>query len=219
MNSNTLSIISISFGSFLVGGSLGLALGMSKRCELCENSYKDWKVWADWYTAEEVEVEEETDIVEEEIVEESDEDSLIAVNNDIYEDLASTYITETLGEGDTDGDNVSEPYVISRDSYENEYLDYHKENLVYFVKDEVLSDDHDEIVEQWIRVIGDEALISFGEGSDDEDVVFVRNHRMRTDFEIVREDQSYAENVLGTKEDTQEYLEAKKFFGLDVDEE
>lgn len=192
MRIDTISTIAISIGSFLIGGSLGLILS---DCDAVED------------------LEEETVEIDEEI----EEDSIIAINEDIYDeykDISSKYyIRETLSEGDTDEDRP-EPYVVSRDSYENEYLDFHKNSLVYFTEDDTLCDDHDEIIDDVDHILGPEALKSFGEGSDDEDIVYVRNIRMQCDFEIVREHMSYRENVLGISDNSEEYLEARKFFGL-----
>lgn len=112
-------------------------------------------------------------------------------------------------------EELGEPYVISRDSFENEYQDFHKESLVYFEDDDVLSDEKDEIIFDREKVIGIEALNSFGEGSDDEDIVYVRNLSLSIDYEVVREHQSYKENVLSlTDEDDQKYQDALRYFGL-----
>lgn len=233
MKIDTIATLMISAGSFLIGGSLGLALNCKacskmstielgvdvKRCSECDQCE---------YEVEEDDIlyEERDEIIEEVREDPDNQESLVDINKKIYDEdvyeeyneATSGYIHMDLSESDTDGDNI-EPYVVSRDSYENEYLSFKKESLVYFVEDDVLCDDHDDIVENREKFIGTEALNSFGENSDDEDIVYVRNFAKSMDFEIVREHQSYKENVLGIKEDTPEYKEAREFFGLDVDKE
>lgn len=229
MKIDTIATLMISAGSFLIGGSLGLALNCKacskmstielgvdiRRCSECKEAEEDNILYG-----------ERDEIIEEVREDPENQESLIDINKNIYgEDVyeeyneaTSGYIHMDLSESDTDVD-YPEPYVISRDSYENEHLSFYKESLVYFVEDDVLCDDQDSKVEDREKFIGTEALNSFGEGSDDEDIVYVRNLQKGMDFEIVREYQSYKENVLGIKEDTPEYKEAREFFGLDVDEE
>ena len=195
MKIDTICNIAIAAGSFLIGGSLGLALGGG--CDICGKRMDD-----DIFEFEE-------DIVEE-------EDSIVVVNpTDVeeYEDKASKYYV--LGSISEEGVTYQEAFVISRTSYENEYMDFHKESLVYFERDQVLIDDRDEIVDNVEHILGSEALESFGKESEDEDIVYVRNMRMQCDFEVVREHMSYKENVLGIEEETEEYREARRFFNLE----
>lgn len=216
MKVDTISTIAIAAGSFLLGGSLGLALNGCSKCSPSEmacifgkkvmdemaNNIEENKEWADSIKTV------NKDIFDDEVIEE-------------YKSTSSIYITESLDNDDNDEDvNIPITYVISRDSYENEYLDYHKESLVYFENDGVLVDDKDEIVDNVESMVSLKALRCFGEMSGDEDIVYVRNMRIRCDFEIVREHMSYKENVLGiTEEDSEEYLEARKFFNLDTEKQ
>lgn len=201
MKIDTISTIAIGLGSFLLGGSLGLALSLND-CDICRMKSEI-----------------------EEIINEPDE--LIAINKDIdeddeevfeeYEKTTSVYITESSNEDDINKVSYL-PYVISRDSYENEYRHFNKESLVYFEKDKILVDDRDDIIDNIEMILGSEALSSFGEGSEDNDIVYVRNMRIQCDFEVVREHMSYRENVLGVEddeEDSEEYLQARRFFNLE----
>lgn len=243
MKIDTISTIAISVGSFLLGSSLGLALNDCSACvNVYSPSQEMLKVDAIASEEFKNNVTEARDEIEgqmldirdqiiqharestnsvSQIVDDESHDALIAINKDIYGDdiydgydeNVSKYIQENIDESDIDEDAPSEPYVISRDSYENEYLDFHKNSLVYFTEDKILCDDQDEQIDNIDFFIGEESLMMFGEGSDDEDIVFVRNHKIQCDFEVVREHQSYKENVLGIK-DTPEYLKAREFFGL-----
>ena len=68
------------------------------------------------------------------------------------------------------------------------------ESLTYY-KDRVLTFDNDEKITDVEKYVGPDALNTFGEYEDDS--VFVRNHGMKTDFEILLDSRTYSE-VVGT---------------------
>ena len=89
-------------------------------------------------------------------------------------------------------------YVISLDTFGNENPDYDKISISYYEDDDTLADEQDEIMQEVEGTIG-EALLCFGDQSDDPDVVYVRNERLSIDYEVVRLHRSYQEAVLGIK--------------------
>jgi hypothetical protein len=91
------------------------------------------------------------------------------------------------------------PYVITIDEYQEEEQDYDKITLVYYEDDEVLVDDHDDRVDNLDYTVGPQNLHRFGMGSNDKKTVFVRNDRREADYEIVLNEGSYSEIVLGVK--------------------
>jgi hypothetical protein len=92
------------------------------------------------------------------------------------------------------------PYVIHQDEY-NENADEHNQLVwTYYAGDNILADEHDEIVTRPELVVGEPNLKRFGHGSDDTDVVFVRNERLEIDFEICRSWKSFAHEVQGLDE-------------------
>jgi len=81
------------------------------------------------------------------------------------------------------------PFVISREKYswdEEEGDDYEKITLTYYPRDRILLDDEDEVVDDIGSLVGWRNLSQFGGESGDPDVVFVRNPKLQTDFEVVR---------------------------------
>lgn len=82
-------------------------------------------------------------------------------------------------ERDTDMD---EPYVISPEEFGE--LDYEKISLTYYA-DDVLADEFDGLVENVDSIVGLESLNTFGEYEDDS--VFVRNDKLRCDYEILKD--------------------------------
>lgn len=98
---------------------------------------------------------------------------------------------------DTDDDDA--PYVISPDEF-GEFDAYRTVSMTYYA-DKVLADENDDIVEDVENTVGSESLTHFGEYEDDS--VFVRNDRLKCDFEILLDNRTY-EEVLKTKPHRQE---------------
>lgn len=71
---------------------------------------------------------------------------------------------------------------------------YRCESLTYY-NDNVLTFDNDEKITDVNKYVGPIALTSFGEYEDDS--VFVRNHDLKTDYEILRDYRRYSD-VVGT---------------------
>jgi hypothetical protein len=84
---------------------------------------------------------------------------------------------------------ANEPKVISPYDF-GEVDGYHQIELTYYA-DGTLEDDEYNIVEDGDELLGPDALNSFGEY--EEDAVFVRNDRLRTDFQILRDYRTYEE--------------------------
>lgn len=87
------------------------------------------------------------------------------------------------------------PYVISPDDF-GEEDGYETISLTYYQKNDLVTDDDDEPVENVDMVVGYESLTHFGEYEDDS--VFVRNDRLKADYEILLDDRDY-EDVLKHK--------------------
>lgn len=86
---------------------------------------------------------------------------------------------------------LDKPYTISPDEFgENE--DYQKISLTYYA-DQVLTDDLDMPLEDVEEMVGFESLDKFGEYEDDS--VYVRNDRLKCDYEILRDLQEYSEVI------------------------
>lgn len=85
----------------------------------------------------------------------------------------------------------SKPYVISPDEF-GEIEEYEKISLTYY-SDQVLADENDELVEDVEGAIGFESLTHFGEFEDDS--VFVRNDRLKCDYEILSDQRTYSDVI------------------------
>ena len=104
-----------------------------------------------------------------------------------YEDIANIY-----KEGGADNMPTSEPrepYVIEPIEF-GEIDDYKTFELTYY-EDGILEDEDYDIVKNPEEILGPDALGSFGEYEDDS--VFVRNERLRADFQILKDYRTYDE--------------------------
>lgn len=104
-----------------------------------------------------------------------------------YEGIANNY-----KEGGADNMPTSEPrepYVIEPIEF-GELDDYKTFELTYY-EDGILEDEDYDIVKNPEEILGPDALVSFGEYEDDS--VFVRNERLRADFQILKDYRTYDE--------------------------
>lgn len=139
---------------------------------------------------EEEDAEEDLEVQEGETVEEtrSNLQSIIDsyVGNPEEQDIMNDIISNSIE------DDNSPPFVISQATYawDEEGESYEKISLSYFPRDRVLLDDEEEPIEDVNRTVGWRNLTQFGGESGDADVVFVRNHPFKTDFEVIKDDDS-----------------------------
>lgn len=91
--------------------------------------------------------------------------------------------------------NQERPYVIHYD--EQNERDYSTSTFTYYAGDDVLCDEKDKIIEDRDDIVGDHNLDRFGHGSHDPLIVYVRNDALSAEFEIVKSDKTYAEEVHG----------------------
>lgn len=92
------------------------------------------------------------------------------------------------------------PFRISTDEFMDDENNFSKITITYFEGDDVLVDERESVIPDIDGVIGRETLQHFGEDSDSKDTVFVRNERLQTDFEVVRETGTYTQMVLGVRD-------------------
>lgn len=76
-----------------------------------------------------------------------------------------------------------EPYVIHKDEFmENEH-DYNQETLTFYAGDEIMADQTDAPMYGWFDMMG---TLKFGHGSEDPNVVYIRNDVLHYEWEILR---------------------------------
>lgn len=87
--------------------------------------------------------------------------------------------------------NMNEPHIITQDEF-GEIDDYDIITLMYYA-DEHLADEDDELVDDIESVIGYDSLTHFG----NDDAIYVRNDRLKCDYEILRDERKFADILNG----------------------
>ena len=193
-----------------MGASLGLALGSEDDEEEYEtmsdeNYFRRAREAFLVYRGEEEEFDED-DYEEDDEIEIIERRKMTFVNQD-GDEVEMVNTTEGFVE-------VAEPYIISEEEFEDPtvFVEFDRNTLIYYEGDDTLATDRDEVITDVESMVGASALTSFGCKSNNKDTVFVRNVRLGTNFEIIREEGSYTEIALGLPEEDIEYEKAKKFF-------
>lgn len=88
------------------------------------------------------------------------------------------------------------PYIITRDEWDANELDFGRDTLTYYAGDNILCDDHDVPVYNYEKIVGN---LLFGHGSEDPSIVYCRNHVMEQEWEILLEEGFYQTEVLGAE--------------------
>lgn len=89
------------------------------------------------------------------------------------------------------------PYVITNEEYFAGELEYKQATVTYYEGDGVLADERDDVIDGIDLTIGDDNIIRFGDHSEDDNIVYVRNDRLGIDFEVTRSQGKYSVEVAG----------------------
>lgn len=124
---------------------------------------------------------------------EPEEPTLEEISHNIFTDAQETLDWDPAEEAKLrEGQKI---YIIEHDEYFGS--DKQTIQLTWYMGDEVLADEKDEHIPIPESVVGDRALKSFGHGSRDENIVFVRNDKLDIDIEVSRVEGKYTEQALG----------------------
>ena len=96
--------------------------------------------------------------------------------------------------------DLDKPYVITYDQFMTD--DIHEDNkisVLFFEEDGQLVDERETLIPNVEEILGEKNLTHFGLGSNDRNVVYIRNEKLDSDFEVVRDMRSFSEVVLGVK--------------------
>lgn len=86
------------------------------------------------------------------------------------------------------------PYVISKDEFMDDILGYDQDTVTYYMGDDILADEHDIPIWNWPDKLGS---LHFGLGSDDPNVVYVRNDVLHQEWEVLKHTGSFEAEVTG----------------------
>jgi len=97
------------------------------------------------------------------------------------------------------------PYVISEGEWTLQERNYEQAQVTYYEADNTLADDRDAIIPNIDDTVGLKNLNLFDKGlSDNKDVLFIRNEALELDLEVLRDEGSYTEKILGIREDPED---------------
>lgn len=115
-----------------------------------------------------------------------------------YIDYANAASKESPEEDTGEGENMAHPdpdiWQITDEQYVTECLNYEKREFRYYIEDNTLCNEEDEVLEPKYTVT-DIAIKNLLK--DDVELVYVRNDMLKIDYEIQKMFGSYSEQVLG----------------------
>lgn len=112
-------------------------------------------------------------------------------------------VTESVFAGDDDDWNfelemmqrsATEPYILHKDEFYAEEKGYTQTTLTYYDGDQIMADQEDAPIYNHEKVTGP---LRFGHGSGDKNVVYVRNDRLKAEYEILYDSGLFSVEVLG----------------------
>lgn len=94
-----------------------------------------------------------------------------------------------------------EPYVLHKDEFYADEMDFHQRTYTYFDGDDIMADEDERPVYNYSQIVGE---LKFGHGSGDPKVVYIRNEKRKEEYEIVKDPGLFSIEVAGLEiEDNQ----------------
>lgn len=94
-------------------------------------------------------------------------------------------------------ENPDEPYVLHQEEYFAKETGYRQVVYTYYMQDDVLVGEDETHPLPHADIIVGRNNLQFGRGTDDPDVVYVRNNEHQLEMEICRVNKSFEEEILG----------------------
>lgn len=141
------------------------------------------------------------------VIEETDEELIISFDDHVEEEPEPERVSIFTTDEDTEWNYDYEmarraqvpdkPHIIHVDEYfESHDNDYRQHVLTYYAGDDILCDENSIPMYNAKEVVGD-IKNSFGHGSKDQNILYVRNVPLDAEYEIIRDPGHYAVEVLG----------------------
>jgi hypothetical protein len=93
------------------------------------------------------------------------------------------------------------PYIISYEEFADNSFGFNQQTLTFYEGDETLADQNDVPIYNPGENVG---IMLFGKGSGDPNIVYVRNKKMKVEYEIIRDTGHFAQERLGLEYEEQE---------------
>jgi len=88
------------------------------------------------------------------------------------------------------------PFIMHYEEFQQSECS-HQLTITYFEGDDVLVDESDEVITKKDEVVGMDNLGKFGHGSNDPNVVYIRNPKLDVEYEVLLHKGHYAIEILG----------------------
>lgn len=88
----------------------------------------------------------------------------------------------------------SAPYILHKDEFYADELNYAQITLTYYSGDDILVDEEEAPIYNHNQIVGP---MKFGHGSGDPNVFYIRNDKRRAEYEILKDPGMYSVEVLG----------------------
>lgn len=92
------------------------------------------------------------------------------------------------------------PYALSRAEFFDNEKDYTQHTLTFYAGDNKMADENDDLVHNYQMVTGP---LLFGHGSGDPNVYYVRNDRLRAEYEVLNDPGKYEVEIQGLQEENE----------------
>ena len=86
------------------------------------------------------------------------------------------------------------PYVIHQEEFIGDEMGFRQETLTYYAGDDIMADTDDTPIYDYRGLMGE---LLFGHGTNDRNVVYIRNEKIHMEWEILRHDTMFSQEVLG----------------------
>lgn len=90
------------------------------------------------------------------------------------------------------------PHVLSVDEYILNESEYSQNTLTFYEGDQILCSEDEKPVYNWQEILGE---LRFGHGSNDQNVFYVRNDKLKAEYEVIRDRGHFMIEVLGLEAD------------------
>lgn len=114
-----------------------------------------------------------------------------ATKSDASDDFEDDFSDLDVDEPPSEDGYFEPPYGISDEDYVHSNRNYAKETLIYYAGDDVFADECVTFVDNASLLVGEKWRMEIGKF--EENVAYIRNDRVRTDYEIIVEDCSFSD--------------------------
>lgn len=128
----------------------------------------------------------------------NDEDEAEALAEEIKKVNVFTLPDDWDMEAELSSRDPSGPYIIHVEEFVADEMGYRQETLTYYSGDDIMTDTTDTPIYGYTNMMGD---LSFGHGSKDKNVVYIRNETLHMEWEVLLHQGMYSREVLGLEMD------------------